>query len=66
MTITSHAPMLEQRATAKTATQSFISEAQAADLSIGPPASVFGLSIDEGVFHRIKETLEKNQRPTAG
>lgn len=59
---TAAAPQIEQR-TAKTAGQSFIGEAHAADLSLAPPASVFGFSIDEGVFHRIKKTLENNQRP---
>lgn len=44
---------------------SFVREAQAAALAFGPPSDVFGISIDEGVFHRIKETLESNRRPTA-
>ena len=66
ISVAASAPAIDQRTTAKTATQSFIREARAADLALGPPSSVFGISIDDGVFHRIKETLEKNQRPTAG
>ena len=67
MTVAANAPRVDQqRAAAKTtAAQSFIREARAADLALGPPSSVFGISIDDSVFHRIKETLERNQRPTA-
>ena len=65
LTVSADAPAMDQRMPAKAATQSFIREARAADLVLGRRSSVFGLSIDDGVFHRIKETLEKNQRPVA-
>lgn len=55
----------EERSVAKMTAPSLVSEAFAADLAIGPRSSVFGITIDPGVFHRIKETLENNQRPTA-
>lgn len=55
----------EERSVAKMSAPSLVSEAFAADLALGPRSSVFGITIDPGVFHRIKETLENNQRPTA-
>lgn len=47
------------------ASQSLIREAHAADLDLGSRANVFGISVDPDVFHRIRETLEKNERPNA-
>lgn len=54
-----------QRATARLAAPSLVREAHAAEVKSGPADSVFGISVDQGVFHRLKETLEANKRPTA-
>jgi len=45
---------------------SLVREAHAADVDLRKRSnSVFGISVDPSVFHNIKETLEKNQRPSA-
>jgi len=44
---------------------SLVAEAYAADVNYGPRDHVFGISVDESAFHRIRETLESNQRPSA-
>ena len=68
ITITAEAPVLatDSRAAARMAVGSLVKEAQAADLDLGPRGTVFGITVDPTVFHRIKETLEDNQRPSAG
>lgn len=63
--VTAEAPKIETRAAARMSVGSFAKEAQAADLDLGPRATVFGISVDPGVFHHIKETLEENKRPSA-
>ena len=45
------------------AAPSIISTAQAASLSYTPPRAVFGLSIDPAVFQRVKEEIDKGERP---
>ncbi|HYR27633.1 MAG TPA: von Willebrand factor type A domain-containing protein [Thermoanaerobaculia bacterium] len=50
---------------ARQRTSSLVTEAYAADLNFGPRSSVFGISVDESVFNRIRETLESNHRPSA-
>lgn len=45
---------------------SLVREAHAAEVDLAKrTSSVFGISVDPTVFHDIKETLEKNQRPSA-
>lgn len=68
VTVTAEAPQIEERSAAtgsRMKTQSFVAEAHAADLELGPKSSVFGISVDASVFHKLKETLENNQRPSA-
>ena len=64
---TADASVAEQRAAPadRARTNSLIAEAHAADLDLGPRASVFGISVDPEVFHDLKATLESNQRPSA-
>jgi hypothetical protein len=59
------APAMQTRA-AKIAGPSLVSEAVAADFDLGPRSSAFGISVDPGVFHRIRESLERDRRPSAG
>jgi hypothetical protein len=59
------APAMQQRA-AKIASPSLVSEAVAADFDLGPRSSVFGISVDPDAFHRIRESLESDRRPSAG
>lgn len=48
-----------------TASRSLMREAYAADLSLEQKDSVFGISVDPGVFQRIKSTIESGHRPAA-
>jgi hypothetical protein len=63
--VTAAAPAMQHRA-AKIAGPSLVSEAVAADFDLGPRSSVFGISVDPGAFHRIRESLESDRRPSAG
>lgn len=62
ITITASAPVVDA-----TAGRSFslMAEAQAADLSFAPKQDVFGISVDPGVFQRLKSTIESGRRPEA-
>ena len=62
--IAASAPAEERRA-ARFRTGSLVTEAVASEFDLGQRGSVFGISLDPGVFHRIRETLEQNERPTA-
>lgn len=63
ITITASAPVVETSRTASSMT--LIPEAQAADLSFAKKENVFGISVDPGVFTRIKSSIEAGQRPAA-
>lgn len=41
----------------------FVKSARASDLSFAPPREVFGLSIDPSAFDRVKQTIDRGQRP---
>jgi hypothetical protein len=62
ITVTASAPAVEQ---GKASTMSFVAEAHAADLSLETKTNVFGISVDPGVFHRIKSSIEAGHRPAA-
>lgn len=66
ITVTSEAPAIvaPQRAS-RGASLSIVPEARAADLGIERKENLFGVSVDAGAFHRIKETLESGHRPPA-
>ena len=70
-TITAEAPVVETSVESAPIPQrarvgSLVREAHAADVDLRKRSdNVFGISVDPTVFHNIKETLEKNQRPSA-
>ena len=67
ITVTAEAPLVAppQRAAAA-GRSSLVREAHAADVDLAKRSNhVFGISVDPAVFHTIKETLEKNERPSA-
>ena len=65
--VTAEAPQIaESRPAARIAAPSLVSEAFAAESDLGKRGdNVFGISVNPDVFHGIKETLERNQRPSA-
>ncbi|HEX2836440.1 MAG TPA: von Willebrand factor type A domain-containing protein [Thermoanaerobaculia bacterium] len=63
ITITASAPVVAPQRTA--ASMTLIPEAQASDLSFAKKENVFGISVDPGVFNRIKSSIEAGHRPAA-
>lgn len=57
------APQAARREAAATA--AFSKEAKAADSVAASGDTIFGISVDPAVFHRIKATLEQGERPSA-
>lgn len=53
MTITANAPAI-------------VSNVHADEISYKPPRAIFGLSIDPSAFTRVKQEIEKGERPAAG
>ena len=70
ITITAEAPLVDgtaapgaEQANRRSASSSLVREAYADSLDLGAKKSVFGISVDPEVFHRIKSSLENGTRP---
>ncbi|HEX8409755.1 MAG TPA: hypothetical protein VF883_12910 [Thermoanaerobaculia bacterium] len=55
ITVTAEAPRID-----------FVQRAHAATIPLGRKDSVFGISVNPGVFHAIRDTLERHERPNPG
>ena len=55
-----------RRATPPSASASLVREAQAAEFSLAPKTSVFGISVEREAFYRVKRAIENGERPAAG
>jgi protein with von Willebrand factor-like domain len=64
ITVTAEAPMVQPSRTAS-ASYGFVNEAYAADLELKQQENIFGISVDPGVFNRIKAEIESGHRPAA-
>lgn len=56
LTVTASAPAIAPSA-------GFMSKAHAADMSIAPKKSIFGISVDPNAFDEVRATLESGRRP---
>ncbi|HEX6161195.1 MAG TPA: hypothetical protein VF111_13565 [Thermoanaerobaculia bacterium] len=64
ITVTAEAPMIDTRKTSAPS-PAFVREAHASTIDLGPRETVFGISVDPEVFHRIKKQIESGERPRA-
>ncbi|HEX8154297.1 MAG TPA: von Willebrand factor type A domain-containing protein [Thermoanaerobaculia bacterium] len=51
---------------ASASSSSLVREAQAAEFSLAPKTSVFGISVERDAFYRVKRAIENGERPAAG
>ncbi|HEX7830608.1 MAG TPA: hypothetical protein VF787_13185 [Thermoanaerobaculia bacterium] len=63
VTVTAQAPVVQTSRAASSF--GFVNEAYASDLELKQRENVFGISVDPGVFHRIKAEIESGHRPAA-
>lgn len=64
VSVTAEAPSLDERKTAMTApSPALVREARASTIDLGRRDTIFGISVDPEVFHRIKASIERGERP---